>query len=100
MRAKGEFVFKGLDKRDGGKFLNDKGKEISYGEAYILKVDEVTANDISERKLKVDANNTFLIDELKKLKPYDKITLECDVLLYQNSAKVVPVAVKSDSNNK
>ena len=100
MRAKGEFVFKGLDKRDGGKFLNDKGQEISYSDAYVLKVDEVKDGDISERKLKIDANNTFLIDELKKLKAYDKIELECDILLYQNSAKVVPVAVKSNSNNK
>ena len=64
-----------------------------------MKVDEVVDNDVNERKLKVDVNNTSLVDALKKLKIYDKIVLDCDVLLYQNSAKVVPVAIVN-SNNK
>lgn len=100
MKAKGEFVFKGLDKRAGGEFLNDKGQKVSYNEAYVLKVDEVVDGSINERKLKIDTANTSLIDNLKKLKPYDKIELECDVVLYNNSAKVVPVAIISNSNNK
>lgn len=99
MRAKGEFVYKGLDKRAGGEFLNSNGQPVKYPDAYILKVDEVTEEGINERKLKVDVNNTFLVDKLKALKPYDKVTLECDILLYQNSAKVIPIAV-SGSNNK
>ncbi|MCI8393308.1 MAG: hypothetical protein HFJ23_05970 [Clostridia bacterium] len=99
MRAKGEFVFKGLEKKDGGEFLNAQGQNIKYDERYILKVDEVVDNDVNERKLKVDVNNTSLVDALKKLKIYDKIVLDCDVLLYQNSAKVVPVAIVN-SNNK
>lgn len=100
MRAKGNFVFKGLDKRKAGEFTNDKGQVVKYDESTILKVDEITEDgEINERKLKIDANNTFLIDKLKKLKPYDNIILECDVLLYANSAKVVPVAI-CDSNNK
>lgn len=99
MKAKGEFVFKGLEKRDGGEFLNDKGQKVSYKEAYVLKVDEIVDGSINERKLKVDTGNTSLIDSLKKLKPYDKIELECDVVLYNNSAKVVPVAI-CNSNNK
>lgn len=99
MRAKGEFVFKGLENKAGGEFVNDKGQNVKYGERYLLKVDEVVDNEINERKLKVDVNNTSLVDALKKLKPYDKIVLECDVLLYQNSAKVVPVAIVN-SNNK
>lgn len=94
MKAKGEFVFKGLDKRDGGEFVNDKGQAIKYNESYILKVDEQSEDgSINERRLKIDVNNTILVDRLKKLKAYDKISLECDVLLYQNSAKVVPVAI-------
>lgn len=99
MKAKGEFVFKGLDKRAGGEFVNDKGQSVKYPESYILKVDEVVDGSINERKLKIDVNNTSLINELNKLKPYDHINLECDVVLYQNSARVIPVAV-SVSNNK
>lgn len=93
MKAKGEFVFKGLDDRKAGEFTNDKGQVVKYNESKVLKVDEVVDGSINERKLKIDANNTFLIDKLKKLKPYDHIILECDVLLYANSAKVVPVAI-------
>lgn len=93
MRAKGEFVFKGLEKKAGGEFVNDKGANVKFGERYILKVDEVVGNEINERKLKVDVNNTSLVNSLNALKPYDKIVLECDVLLYQNSAKVVPVSI-------
>ena len=69
MKAKGEFVFKGLDKRAGGEFLNDKGQKVSYNEAYVLKVDELVDGSINERKLKIDTANTSLIDNLKKLKP-------------------------------
>lgn len=99
MRAKGNFVFKGLDKRAGGEFTNDKGQAIKYDESFVLKVDELVDGSINERKLKINVNNTTLLNELNKLKPYDKIDLECDVVLYQNSAKVIPVAV-SASNNK
>ena len=86
-------------KRAGGEFTNDKGQVVKYGESYVLKVDEIVDGSINERKLKVDVNNTSLINELNKLKPYDHVNLECDVILYQNSAKVIPIAV-SVSNNK
>lgn len=99
MKAIGEFIYKCLEKRGAGEFTNDKGENIKYGESYVLKVDEVVDGNINERKLKVDVNNTSLIDKLKQLKPYEKISLECDVVLYTNSAKVVPVALTT-ANNK
>ena len=99
MKAIGEFVYKGLEKRDAGKFVNDKGQEINYKDSYILKVDEVFEGSVNERKLKIDKENLGLVEALKKLKLYDRVNLECEVLLYQNSAKVVPVAI-CNSNNK
>ena len=99
MKARGEFVFKGLDKRAGGEFINDKGLSVKYGESLILKIDEIIDGNINERKLKLDRENMILVEKIKKLKPYDHFTLECNVVLYQNSAKVVPVAIV-DSNNK
>lgn len=93
MKAIGEFVFKGLDKRPAGVFKNEKGQDINYPDSYILKVDECQDGSYNERKLKIDVGNTSLVNALMQLKPYDKIKLECDVLLYQNSAKVVPVGL-------
>lgn len=99
MKAIGEFVFKGLENRAGGEFTNERGQAIKYDASYVLKVDEVTESGINERKLKVDTKNIGLVDRLKALKPYDKVKLECDVVLYNSSAKVIPIAIV-DSNNK
>ena len=93
MQAVGEFVFKGIETRKSGEFQNGKGETVKYNEACILKVDEVVDGSINERKLKIDINNTMLIDKLKKLTPYNKFNLKCDIVLYQNSAKVVPIAI-------
>ena len=98
MRCKGEFVFKSVDKREGGSFTNDKGQAVNYDMAYVLKVDEISENGIFERKLKIDKANSVLLSKLKNLKPYDKMNLICDVVLYGSNARVIPVDL--DSNNK
>lgn len=98
MKCRGEFVFKSIEKREGGSFTNDKGQAVNYDMAYLLKVDEVSQNGINERKLKIDKNNTVLLNKLQNLKPYDKINLICDVVLYGANAKVIPIDI--DSNNK
>lgn len=98
MKCKGEFVYKSIEKRDGGSFTNDKGQAVNYDMAYVLKVDELLDNSIYERKLKIDKNNTVLLNKLQNIKPYDKIMLLCDVVLYGSNAKVIPVDI--DSNNK
>lgn len=98
MICKGEFVFKGVEKRDAGSFTNDKGQAVNYDMAYVLKVDEISENGIFERKLKIDKANSVLLSKLKNLKPYDKINLICDVVLYGSNARVIPVDL--DSNNK
>lgn len=98
MKCKGEFVFKSVEKRDGGSFTNDKGQAVNYDMAYVLKVDELTQNGIYERKLKIDKANSVLLNKLQSLKPYEKINLICDVVLYGANAKVIPVDI--DSNNK
>lgn len=98
MKCRGEFVFKSIEKREGGSFTNDKGQSVNYDMAYLLKVDEVSQNGINERKLKIDKNNTVLLNKLQNVKPYDKINLICDVVLYGANAKVIPIDI--DSNNK
>lgn len=98
MKCFGEFVFKSLRKREGGTFKNDKGQDVNYDEAYVLKVDEVSNDGVDERTLKIDKNNTVLLNKLQNKKPYDKINLVCDVVLYGANAKVIPIDI--DSNNK
>ncbi len=98
MKCKGEFVFKSVEKREGGSFTNDKGQAVNYDMAYVLKVDELTQNGIYERKLKIDKANSVLLNKVQNLKPYDKINLVCDVVLYGANARVIPVDI--DSNNK
>ena len=100
MQAKGNFIFKSLELKDGGKFTNERGQIVDYPESYQLKVDE-QSNDgsINERKLKISKNNDVLIQKLKKKQAYDRIELLCDVQFYGSIARVIPVDL-IDSNNK
>ena len=99
MKCKGEFVFKSVEKREGGSFTNQQGQAVQYDMAYVLKVDETNDEGIFERKLKIDKANTVLLNKLRNFKPYDKIILICDVVLYGANARVIPVDI-DNSNNK
>ena len=100
MQTVGNFVFKGLEKREKGEFTNDRGQLIKYPESYQLKVDEIKDGVVNERKLKIAITNDTLVQKLFKKNIYDKIDLLCDVELSNSSlAKVVPVDLVN-SNNK
>ena len=94
MKCIGKFKFKGLVKKDGGSFTNDRGQDITYKPSYLLKLDEETENGIYERGFKV-ADDSSLVPSLLQLKPYQDITLEFDVILYNSSIKLVPIAIKN-----
>lgn len=98
MKCVGNFVFKGIEERQGGEFKNAQGQMIKYDSSYVIKVDEVTDNGIYERKLKVPKTNTELINKLKQKKPYENISLLCDVSFYGSQARVIPVDLQQ--NNK
>ena len=93
MKCIGKFKFKGLTRKDGGSFTNDKGQEITYKSSYSLKLDEMTEEGIYERVFKI-AEDSALVSSLQQFKPYQDITLEFDVILYANSIKLVPCALK------
>lgn len=93
MKCVGKFKFKGLVKREGGSFTNDRGQEINYNASYLLKVDESTENGIYERGFKIPEDSDLVLP-LSKLQPYQDVTLEFDVNFYGNSIKVVPIAIK------
>lgn len=100
MKCQGKFKYKGLTKRDAGVFKNDKGQEISYKESYALKVDEVTENGtINERIFKI-ATDSVLVPQLMNKELYSDITLDFEIMLYNSGAKIVPVGLVTNSNNK
>lgn len=99
MQSSGKFIFKSLERKDGGKFINERGQEISYSPSYLLKVDENKDGVINERKLKIPDTNNNLIQKLMKKNPYDQIELICNIDFYGSVAKVVPIDLV-DSNNK
>ena len=91
MNASGEFIFKNCTKREGGEFENDKRKTVEYDSCYILKVDEIT-DDIRERKFKFPIKNRVLYDDFCSLDSYTKVIIVFDVVIYDNSCKLIPVS--------
>lgn len=92
MRCNGIFVFKSVTKREGGTFKNDKGENINYSDSFVLTVDEIT-DEIRERKFKFPCTNKKFYDELSKLDSYSKICLDFEVVIYNNSCKLIPVGI-------
>lgn len=99
MKCIGDFIYKGIEKRDGGEFVNDKGQAVKYDDSYVLRVDEVVNGVSYERKLKVSKKNTTLVTKLQALELYKPVKLSCDVTFYGNTVRVIPVEL-IDSNNK
>lgn len=99
MKCVGEFIYKGVELRNGGEFINPQGQAIKYDDSYILKVDEKTDKGIYERRLKISKDNSNLVGKLKSLEDYSKIKLSCEVNFYGNKVTVVPVDL-IDGNNK
>ena len=87
-------VYKGVAKRDGGEFLNDRGEKIVYDPSYVVKVDEEVNGEIHERRLKFPISNKNLYNKLNELDSYSKICLVCDVQLFSGNAKVLPIDIK------
>ena len=94
MRCKGVVMFKGIEERAGGTFKNDKGDNIEYNKAYVIKFDEIINNKINERKLKFPYSNKSLADKFSVIRPYTQVEIECDVTLTNNASKLTPIDVK------
>lgn len=88
MKCSNEVVFKGIEERSGGVFRNDKGQDIKYDKAYVVRFDEQVDGDYQERKVKFSGDNMGLYTRFKALKAYDRINLIFDVILGNNSCKI------------
>ena len=92
IKCQGKFKFKGIEKREGGSFVNDKGRKIDYDESYSLKVDEETENGIYERVFRIKKDSE-IVDDLLLVKPYTNIILEFEIRFYGRNINVVPVSL-------
>ena len=88
MKCSNEVVFKGIEERAGGVFRNDKGQDITYPKAYVVRFDEEVEGDYQERKVKLTGDNAGLFTRFKALKAYDRVNLIFDVVLGNNSCKI------------
>lgn len=93
MVCSGNFVFKGIEKRDGGEFVNQQGQKITFEPTYQVKVDENVDGKIQERIFKFKQTNKVLAQEFKEINVYDSIEIDFNVELYKNSVKLIPCEV-------
>ena len=101
MKCQGNFTFKSLEYVDKGSFVNGNGQKVEYAGSYKLNVDEWNEGKLNQLKLKVPEDSTELVNQLRLLRPYQEIILECDVRFYNSVPKIVPIGFKKvDSNNK
>lgn len=96
MICKGVVIYKGIEKRDGGSFKDASGRDINYESAYVVKFDENKDGKINERKAKFPSSNTYLYNKFVGIKAYTEVLLEFDVILTNNSCRLVPINVYTD----
>ena len=93
MKAKGIFMFKGIQDRKAGEFTDkDSGEVVKYDASKILVVDDIEVTPSHERRFKMNKDNKQLLQDLSLVEPYTKIELVFDVILYSANAKVEPVS--------
>lgn len=93
MKCQGDFVFKGIEKKEGGEFLNQQGQKITYDATYQVKVDESVDGKIQDRVFKFKQTNKELASKFENFSVYDNITIVFNIELYRNTVKLVPVDV-------
>lgn len=99
MKCEGEFVFKGIEQKEGGEFVNDKGQKIAYNPTYQIKLDEITNSKVEERTFKFSHQNDALANKFKALKLYEGVIVSFDIELYKTSVKLVPTDVICEHEN-
>lgn len=91
MKGTGEFMYKSIEAREGGKFTNDKGQEINYDACYQLNCDDLETNSV---KFKVLTKDKELVETFRSFKPYTKVKIDFDIVIKNNNCKIIPIAVQ------
>lgn len=93
MKCEGEFVFKGIEAKEGGEFTNERGQAIKFNPTYQIKLDEIVGTKTEERTFKFPIENKELAEKFKILKIYENILVQFKVDLYKSSVKLIPIDV-------
>lgn len=93
MKCEGEFIFRGIETREGGEFTNDRGQLIKFSPSYQIKLDEVVGTKTEERTFKFPIENKELAEKFRRLKIYEDILIQFKVDLYKSSVKLIPIDV-------
>jgi len=93
MKCEGSFIYRGIEEKEGGEFINNNNQKVKFDPTYQVKVDEEVENNIVERKYKFSRSNVELAEKFKRLKPYTKIIIAFDITQYNNNFKLIPTDV-------
>lgn len=93
MKCEGNFIFKGLGERAGGKFTNNQGREITYTSSNVIKLDELVDSKPVERIFKFSKDDIELEDKFSKIDLYTDITVVFDIKIYKSNVTLVPIDV-------
>ena len=94
MKTNGEFIFKTIEEREGGEFVNDRGQKIKYDGKYVIKLDEKSEDGkINDRRFSIDKKDTELINQFKSLPSYSDVNIEFDVRIFNSQVRLVPVKI-------
>lgn len=91
MKCEGEFVFKGIETKEGGEFTNERGQVIKYSPTNQIKLDEIRGTKTEERTFKFPVENKQLAEKFKSLRLYENIVVAFNIELYKTSVKLVPI---------
>lgn len=90
MICEGNFIFRGIEKKDAGTFTDVSGKEIRFDSSYHLKLDEIVDGKAVERKFKFPISNTKLASDFANLQVYTPVKISFDVNIYSTRVNLVP----------
>lgn len=88
MKCQNSVVFKGVEEREGGSFVNEKGQSINYSKSYVVRFDENIDGNAVEKKVKFKGDNVALFTKFKSLKTYEKINLIFEVSIQNQGCKI------------
>lgn len=91
MKTAIEVIYKGIKEVKAGSFINERGQKVNYNGSYKIIFDQVFNNIPKECSLKI--SKELATNILPNFKPYDKIVINLDIVIFDNSN--ISVAINS-----
>lgn len=100
MKCEGDFVFRGIETKEGREFTNDKGQLIKFGATNQIKLDETVGTKTEERTFKFPVENKPLAEKFRHLRLYSNVVVDFNIELYKTSVKLIPTDVYCEDENE